>query len=235
MKVLVVEDVLDIQMIIEACLNSSAQLIRAASKAEAVEKLNAHKIDLVLLDVSLPDGDGFNLCSEIKSIDSWANIPIFFLTGKVNTVDKVMAFNLGAEDYITKPFDPMELKARVEAKLRQIQKNLETSVTTHGPLRIDSTRQTVEVSVDGQWHALPMTFTEFKLMTYFAKHIDHVLSRNQIIEYVWGTGVHVIDRNVDSHVSSLRKKLTPHSRLIKSVHGLGYKFSVEGQAVRKSA
>lgn len=235
MKVLVVEDVLDIQMIIEACLNSSAQLIRAATKFEAIEKLKAHKIDLILLDVSLPDGDGFNLCTEIKAVDSWANIPIFFLTGKLETIDKVMAFNLGAEDYITKPFDPLELKARVEAKLRHIQKSLESSISTHGPLRIDSARQTVEVYADNQWKALALTFTEFKLMTYFAKHTDHVLSRNQIIDYVWGQGVHVIDRNVDSHVSSLRKKLTPHTKLIKSVHGLGYKFSLAGFEQKKAS
>ena len=142
-------------------------------------------------------------------------------------MDKVMAFNLGAEDYITKPFDTIELRARVEARLRLLKKENESDVTTYGPLRVDAVKQSVDVRTEnGVWSPLSLTFTEFRLVSYFTKHAELVLSRNQIIEYVWGLDVNVINRNVDSHVSSLRKKLAPHSKLIRSIHGLGYKFSV---------
>ncbi len=224
MKVLVIEDSPQFQMVAETAIQPVAQVIKAHNLREAREALKEHNPQLILLDVSLPDGDGFTFCTEIKSLEQFANTPVFFMTGLQETMSKVMAFNMGADDYITKPFDPLELRARVEAKLKKVSSDKKNEVVM-GPLKISYSKQTVELkdSAD-QWQRVDLTHTEFKLLILFVEHPEVVYSRTQIIDHIWGQGVIIIERNVDSHVSALRKKIPPVNDLIQSVRGLGYKF-----------
>lgn len=233
MKILSIEDSQEFQMLIYASLSQMCTVVKANSIAEARAKLaDGSEYALILLDVGLPDGDGFTLCTEIKNNPKHANVPIFFLTGKSETINKVMAFNLGAEDYVVKPFDPLELRVRVEARVKKSQTQTQNKVI--GGIRIDFLRNTVEIEESGRWNLLDLTTTEYKILSYLVQNSDAVLTRNQIIDYVWGNGVYILDRNVDSHISSLRKKLNDQAIHIKAVHGLGYKFNTDALR-RKSA
>lgn len=219
-------------MLIQTCLGGEKHVIKATSLAEAREKLKDATYDLILLDVGLPDGDGLQFCSEIKNMPQHVQVPVFFLTGRSDTINKVMAFNLGAEDYIVKPFDPLELKARIEARIRKQTQPL--NIKVYGGIKIDFIRNLVELqNNDNTWEAIDLTLTEYKVLTFLVQNMDAVLSRNQIIEFVWGPSVHILDRNVDSHVSSLRKKLKSYGAHIRAVHGLGYRYSKELSGKKK--
>ena len=224
-KILSIEDSAEFQILIQASLGKVYQVEKAASLAEARAKIEAHDFSLILLDVGLPDGDGFVFCTELKNNPRVANLPVVFLTGKTDTMHKVMAFNLGAEDYLVKPFDPLELKARVDVRLKRLQGGSPQKVLPG--LKIDFHRSLVEIESERGWEALELTSTEYKILTFLVQNQGAILSRNQIIDHVWGNKVFILDRNVDSHISALRKKMHPHAAYIRAVHGLGYKFSIE--------
>ena len=225
MKILSIEDSAEFQILIQATLGNQYQLEKATSLSEARAKIQTNEFSLILLDVGLPDGDGFSFCTELKNNPRTAQVPVVFLTGKSDTIHKVMAFNLGAEDYLVKPFDPLELKARVDVRLKKLQVG-NTQKVLPG-LKIDFHRSLVEIESERGWEALDLTSTEYKILTFLVQNQSAILSRNQIIDHVWGNKVYILDRNVDSHISALRKKMQPHAAYIRAVHGLGHKFSVE--------
>lgn len=224
-RILIVEDTTEFQMLIRRALApTGADLIFASTAETARVALRSETYSLVILDIGLPDGDGFNLCQEIQNEATHKHTPIIFLTGKQEPTDVVAGFSLGAEDYVTKPFHPLALRARVEARLRSRNDRVEKStVLDVGSLRVDLAQMRTTQASDGQEVAL--TPTEFKILYYLAKNKDHVLSRDQILDQVRGKSVNVSDRTVDTHISTLRRKIAGSGVLIEAVPNAGYRLT----------
>jgi DNA-binding response OmpR family regulator len=223
-RILLVEDSKEIYQMVVQSTTQIAELHWAKSVQEACAEIKKNNFDVILLDIELPDGNGIEFCSSIQSTHS--HVSIFFLTGNTNLSEKVMGFSAGAEDYITKPFSPLELKARLEARLRKNkQKNLQSDNLNWKELKIIKSRQEVSVLEDDGFHKIELTALEFKILMYFASKPGEVINRDQILNDIWGEDIHVYARSVDTHVSKLRKKLGAVSRIVESVHGTGYKFN----------
>jgi DNA-binding response OmpR family regulator len=175
----------------------------------------------------LPDGDGYQLCSVLQSQQETQDIPVIFLTSKNSTSDKVLGFSVGAEDYIAKPFDPLELRARVDARFRKLQKERSRQdVTRIGGIEINKASQKASILRPSGKQEVDLTPIEFKLLLFLAKEPNRVFNRDDILNGVWGEEIHVFNRSVDTHISKLRKKLGEYSKCIQSVHGSGYKFNL---------
>jgi DNA-binding response OmpR family regulator len=228
-SILVVEDAPDFQLMIKHVLTAPAyRLDCVETVAQAIERLRGETFDLVLLDIGLPDGDGYQVCTQMQSEDRTKNIPVFFLTGKTDVYDKVMAFSLGADDYIVKPFDPRELKARIDAKLskKKSQANSE-EFFRKGVLKISlGLQKAFSIEDDGKESDLRLTPAEFKLLNYLIKNEGKLCSRAKLLSDLWGNDVHVLDHNVYTHVCALRRKLGKYSGYVRSVPRQGYRFSV---------
>ncbi len=229
-RILLIEDEIGNQKIVTACL-SQHEIHIVGDLKTARDHLSKSQYDLVLLDVKLPDGDGFAFLLELQNTVMADGIPVVLLTGQTQSADKVTGYSLGADDYITKPIDPIVFKARIEAKLRKLERNgsRENVLKTDG-FTISMEKQSVSYASSGVEKTLQLTTLEFKIFVHLIKHKDHVLSREQLIEAVWGSGVSVTDRTVDSHVSHLRKHLADSPLAITSVYGAGYKLSAPKKA-----
>ncbi len=229
-RILVVEDTPEIQKIIKYTLGSQHNLTIADTISKAESKLEKDIFDIILLDVVLPDGNGFYFCSKVKNGENNNKTPIIFLSSKSKTDDKVMGLSLGAEDYITKPFEPAELKARVQARLRSVEKkDKPTDYLIKDDLKIHLTHQKVYLTQDKKDNYVDLTPLEYKLLLYFIKNQDRVFSRDLLIEKVWDNDLTISDRTVDTHVSNLRKKLSSSSFSISSIYGIGYRFTKRTQ------
>ncbi|MEQ1877078.1 MAG: response regulator transcription factor [Bdellovibrionia bacterium] len=230
-RILLVEDSIEAQKLVTTCLGQAFDLVCASSCSEATSLIRNGQYDLILLDVMLPDGDGYQLCSLIQNNEGTRDIPIIFLTAKDSLPNKVMGFSLGADDYVVKPFDPLELRARVEAKLRRISRKKEASeIIQKGDIQVNIPFQRAYLLENGQKRDLGLTPIEFRLLLYFVQRLDQVLTREQLLLAVWGDDIHVSDRSIDTHVSKLRKKLSPKSDYIQSIYGTGYVFSISTQS-----
>lgn len=224
-RVLLVEDSPDFQVLVRRTLSGEFDLTSVSTSAEALREVERRPYDLILLDVVLPDGDGFQLCSRFRGMESMSAVPIIFLTGKTGVTDKVTGFSLGADDYVVKPFEPLELLARVQAKLnRRPSKAAVEDQIVRGALRLDLPFQRASLSESGVEKALDLTPIEFKLLCYFARNEGRVLSRAQLLTAIWGESVYVLDRTIDKHVSTLRSKLGIASDCVETVPGSGYRF-----------
>ncbi|MBI2604822.1 MAG: response regulator transcription factor [Deltaproteobacteria bacterium] len=232
-RILLVEDHVEARKMIPKILGPSCLVTIASTLKEGYELVDRDGFDLILLDVTLPDGAGFKLCAHVKQREDKPDIPVIFLTGSFDIEDKVTAFSLGAEDYVVKPFNSRELRARVFARLgRSKNSKMKNDLLVKGDLRITLLSQRVHVTANTGDVELPLTPLEFKLLVHFARNEDRVLSRDRIISAVWGENVHILDRTIDAHVSNLRKKLGPSACAIKSVHGEGYRFMAAGAAAK---
>ncbi len=203
----------------------------AASAKEALALIPKFDFSLIILDIGLPDQNGLELCSELKKNEKTQKLPIILLTGETDVAHKVTAFSLGADDFIVKPFHPLELQARVESKIKKSKESNDASTegsVVKGSLQINFDSQSVIVVSDAGEKEVQITPREFKILRLLIKNEGRVLSRDQILEAAWGgDGSSVFDRTVDSHISSLRKKLGPAAAAyIESVKGAGYRLSV---------
>ncbi len=222
--ILLIEDSKEIYQMVNQSLSRLAEIHWAESLKDGRAILQESSIDLLLLDLELPDGNGIELCEELQS--THPELPIFLLTAHDQLSDKVLGFSAGADDYITKPFNSLELKARIEAKLKKLDILLKSSdILEWKEISINKSSQTLKVSNEGNWEDVDLTALEFKLLMYFAINEGKVLKREDILDEIWGEDIHVYARSVDTHVSKLRKKLLGASEIIESVHGVGYKFS----------
>jgi DNA-binding response OmpR family regulator len=230
-RVLVVDDAADIQFLVRAALGKDFVITSALTAADAHQVLSQNKFDIILLDVALPDGDGFKFCATLKSSSALKDTPVIFLSGRSEVVDKVMGLSLGASDYVTKPFSPAELRARVEARLRDlnVEKNRDEIFEKYD-LKFFIAVQKVSLLIEGREVELSLTPLEFKLLIHLAKHADQIFTRDQLIEAIWGSHTYVVDRTIDVHISNLRKKLTQSCSAIVSIHGTGYRFDGPTQA-----
>ena len=177
--------------------------------------------DLIILDLMLPDRNGLDICKDLKKLDSSSSIPIIMLTAKSDVTDKILGLELGADDYVTKPFSPKELVARVKAVLRRQSREEDTKrIELNEKIVIDLEKY--EVTVEGE--NIDLTNTEFKLLQLLASKKGFVLTRDTILNYLWGEEKAVIDRTVDVHIRHLRGKLGKAAHCIKNVRGVGYKL-----------
>ncbi len=184
--------------------------------------LNKNMPDLVVLDLMLPDGDGLTKCRELKQEKRTAQLPIIMLTARGDETDKIIGLELGADDYITKPFSPKELVARVKAVLRRTEKKEPASkniIALGKHIVID--QEKYEIYLDNE--KIETTTTEFKILFYLASRPGIVFSRDQILDHLWGNEKAVIDRTIDVHIKHLREKMGKYGDCIKNVRGVGYK------------
>jgi len=221
-RVLIVEDDAVIRMALTDRLESEGYHLDFATDGdEGFRKATTDAFDLIILDIMLPRRNGIDICRDIRM--AGVVVPILMLTARGQTVDKVLGLKIGADDYLTKPFDSMELVARMEALLRRAR--IATAGGTHefGSLKIDL-RGT---SVERNGEVVPLSAREFQLLRYFIEHRGVTLSRGRLLKEVWGYSTEAFSRTVDVHIASLRQKIeeTPkRPKLILTVPGLGYKF-----------
>jgi DNA-binding response OmpR family regulator len=215
--IMVVEDEPNIGMLVRTYLEREGyEVLWLRSGEEALAELRRHPIELVLLDIGLPGIDGFEVCRRMNG-----QTPVIMLTARDEEPDRVAGLELGADDYVSKPFSPRELTARVKAVLRRASRAANTAdVTAIGPLTLS--RAAREVRVDGS--EVELTQREFDLLEYLVRHAGQVVTRDELLEAVWGFVSPGQTRTVEVHVAQLRKKLG-HPELIRTVRGLGYKAS----------
>ena len=220
-KILIVEDEKDIVEMIEYNLKKEGYTISSVLNGEqAISLAKKERPDLIILDLMLPDIDGFEICRRLKNNEITVQIPIIMLTAKSREADKVAGLELGADDYLTKPFSPRELIARIRTILRRWEAPLPIKKIKKGIVAIDSIKH--KVIVDGK--EIILTHTEFKLLEFMAQRPGVVLSRHRLLDGVFGYDAEVYDRTVDSHIKSLRKKLGKARDYIETVRGAGYRF-----------
>ena len=221
-KVLVVDDEKDIIELVSYNLeNEGFKVISATAGEKALELVSSEKPEIIILDLMLPGIDGLDVCRELKRSDQTSSIPIIMLTAKGEESDIVIGLELGADDYITKPFSPRVLVARVKAVLRRIEsKKEEEDLIRINQLSIDLVRY--QVTYRGK--TLTLTSTEFNLLILLAQNRGKVFTRDQILDKAWKDESFVVDRTVDVHVRRLRQKLGQASQFIETVRGVGYRF-----------
>ena len=220
--VAVVDDEPDILELVSLHLTKAGFAVRTYLDAGRFQKSLAKSIpDLVVLDLMLPDADGLDVCKSLKAEARTAHVPVMMLTARGEELDRVLGLEIGADDYVTKPFSPKELVARVKAILRRHDK-LEARDTVELADGVVMDVNRYEVTVNGR--KVDMTTTEFKLLGILAERRGWVFSRDEILSRLWGDEKAVIDRTVDVHITNLRKKLGKAGRLIENVRGVGYKL-----------
>lgn len=222
-KVLLVEDAKDMQMIVDSAIGKNCDLTCVGSLGEAQRVLANENFSLVLLDVNLPDGDGFQFCENLRKDPKNVSLPIIFLTGQSATERKVFGFSLGADDYVTKPIDPVEFTARVMGRLKR-QKQLQITLAS-GIVRADLHQLKGFIKTAAEERDLNLTPIELKLLAHFIRHEETILSREDLLVAVWGNSVHVSAHTLDTHISSLRKKMGDAGNCIRAIVKKGYCFS----------
>jgi DNA-binding response OmpR family regulator len=220
-RILVVEDEPDIALGLQDDLARQGYHVDTAADGEqALRRATAEPWDLIVLDVMLPKIDGFEVCRELRR--QRIKTPIILLTAKVQEAEKVLGLELGADDYVTKPFSPRELRARIKAVLRRVGDE-SMGVERVGDIEVDFDR--AEVRREGA--RIDLTAREFRLLEAFLRHRGRVLARARLIDLAWEQGTNVSDRVVDTHILNLRKKIEPlpsEPRFICGVRGIGYRF-----------
>ncbi|KRP01679.1 MAG: ArsR family transcriptional regulator [SAR86 cluster bacterium BACL1 MAG-120924-bin88] len=224
-RILIIEDQPDIRKTIDYNLSKeSFEVFQAASIAEGEQAIQQHKPDLVILDLMLPDGSGLTLCRDIKSDPATKNTLVILLTAKADELDRVIGFELGADDYVTKPFSVRELILRVKAILKRRaseERQPADPSYTFGALTLNLEAHQVFIN------DLEVGFTalEFRLLKHLIDRKGRVQSRDQLLEEVWGYSAEVTTRTVDTHIKRLREKLGSAGEYIQTIRGVGYRFS----------
>ena len=223
-RILIIEDEPDIRKTLEYNISREGyKVVSASSLSEGNEQINSSDFSLILLDLMLPDGSGLDLCREIKSDKDKSPTPIIILTAKDDEVDKVVGFELGADDYVTKPFSVRELILRIKAVLKRGAEKKET---------LEVQRQFGELIMDIDSHEvfvnneqIILTALEFRLLRQLVDRRGRVQSRDQLLSDVWGYSAEVTTRTVDTHIKRLREKLGTMCKYVQTIRGVGYKFS----------
>ncbi len=227
-RILVVDDDRQIVRLVQSYLEqASYTVLTAYDGTTALRMIRAEQPDLVVLDLMLPDMDGWTITRAVRADHGTAALPILMLTARVEDADRIVGLELGADDYVTKPFNPREVVARVRAILRRVKGIAPDHQTlTYATLRLDTNQHVV--TLDGQ--PVDLTPTEFDLLRLFLSQPSHAFSRQELIEHGLGYTYEGLERTVDSHIKNLRKKLerTPTAPQIETVYGIGYRLHTPG-------
>lgn len=218
-RILVVDDEVKIRAIIKEYAEFEGyEVVEAEDGMDAVSKVKEQDFDIIIMDVMMPKLDGYSACKEIKKIKQ---IPVIMLSARGEEYDKLFGFEIGVDDYVVKPFSPKELMARIRAVLNRASASQNTEdVIKYQGLEINFTAR--EVKIDGE--KVSMTPKEYDLLFYLAKNMNIALSREKLLEEVWGFDFYGDDRTVDTHIKMLRNSLGPYRNLIVTLRGMGYKF-----------
>jgi len=221
--VLIVDDEPDIREVIRFALEKAGFRVLEAGHADDARRLIAEQPDIILLDWMLPGRSGLELAAQLKQNPKTRAMPIIMVSARGEEEDRIRGLDTGADDYISKPFSPREMVARVNAVLRRSRPEDRADAIEIGGLRIDNISH--RVSADGT--VIEIAPTEYRLLHFFMTHADRAFSRSQLLDQVWGNHVYVEERTVDVHVRRLRKALeeTGHEHLLQTVRGVGYRFS----------
>lgn len=225
-KILIIEDDKHISKLVKYNLERGGfECVVTGTGEEALEVLNKQPVDLIILDIMLPGMDGFETCRQIKQDSLLSSIPIIMLTAKGEEVDRIVGFELGADDYVVKPFSPRELVLRVKAVLKR-DKPAESNkeILRIDKLTVDISRHRVTIE-DNQVH---LTSLEFELLVVLMERMGRVQSREKLLNDVWDIAADVSSRTIDTHITRLRQKLGRMGELIETVRGIGYRFKEEG-------
>ncbi len=224
--ILVVEDEAAIRDMIGMSLERAGfRWFPAASVEEARTSLMDHSPDLILLDWMLPGASGLDFARQLRRDDNTRALPVIMLTARDAEDDMIRGLECGVDDYLTKPFSPRELIARINTVLRRVGGHIDDAPITLGKLTLDPASHRVKVAEE----KLSLGPTEFRLLRYFMQHPDKVFRREQLLDHVWGRNVYIDDRTVDVHIRRLRKALEPYDAddMIQTVRGTGYRFSLQ--------
>jgi two-component system phosphate regulon response regulator PhoB len=224
--ILVVEDEPDINKTVSYNIaNEGLKPLSALNLTEAESYISSNNISLIILDLMLPDGSGLDFCKKLKSSNAYSDIPIIIVTAKDDEVDKVVGFELGADDYVTKPFSVRELMLRIKAILKRNSKdmtqNTSSKIETFGILSINEDSHEVFINDD----EIILTALEFKLLKHLLDRRGRVQTRDQLLSDVWGYSAHITTRTVDTHVKRLREKMGAMGKHVQTIRGVGYRFS----------
>jgi phosphate regulon transcriptional regulator PhoB len=225
-KVLIVDDERDIVELVRYHLDKAGfQCVEARDGATAIRVVREQHPDLVILDLMLPGLDGLEICRQLRRDPATSRLPVIMLTAKAEEVDRVVGLEIGADDYVVKPFSPRELVARVRAILRRAREEVATSVRRVGDLEVDEAKHQVTV----RRSPIDVTVKEFGLLCALVRAKGRVLSREQLLEGVWGydNASEIESRTVDVHIRRLREKLGAEAKRIVTVKGVGYRFEAE--------
>ncbi|HZQ67083.1 MAG TPA: response regulator transcription factor [Terriglobales bacterium] len=225
-SIFVVEDDPDISRLVRHHLETAGYAVKVFPTGVAVvADAERQRPALFLLDIMVPGKDGLELCRQIRQTQSLASIPVIFLTARSGEADRILGLELGADDYIPKPFSPRELVARVKAVLRRFERPLPQSPIRAGEIEIDPGAMTIVV----RGNLITTTATEFRLLDHFARHVGRVFTRDQLLDSVWRDTAYVTPRSVDVYVRRIREKIETdpeNPRYLKTVRGAGYRFEV---------
>ena len=221
--ILIVDDEDDLRRLVDFTLRSAGyETLQAATGSEALSLLKHHSPNLIILDLMLPDIQGTDICRQLKQAPETRHIPVLILSARGEEIDRVVGFEIGADDYVVKPFSVRELTLRVKVILKRATTGAKTtSELRFGLLRIDRTRHRVWMGGE----ELNLTALEFKLLTTFVSRRGRVQTRERLLDDVWGIDTGVTTRTVDTHVKRLREKLGEASKHIETVRGVGYRFA----------
>jgi two-component system phosphate regulon response regulator PhoB len=222
MKILIIEDELDLAELIAFNLQKEGfKTVLAYDGRTGLERVNSEKPDLVILDLMLPEIGGIEICKAIRRNESSSTIPVLMVTAKGEEIDKVVGFEVGADDYLVKPFSTRELLLRVKAILRRTSNEKpEGKIFNAGMVSIDT--ESHRVTSDGE--EITLTITEFKLLLTLMERLGRMQSREQLLDHVWGYSSDADTRTVDTHITRLRSKLGSAGDLIKTIRGFGYRM-----------
>lgn len=228
--ILIVEDNDVESAILRTTLQHVGELVFVGTVQQAEQALTTNSFSMVITDVNLPDGDGFTLIKKIRADHKTSDTPVFVLTGRTAVDDRVAGFALGADDYVMKPFEPTELAARVTRKLKRRAATGSHTSLVHGQFHADFLTQKISIiQTDGSREQLNLTPIESKLLIHFLQNEGQVFSRQALIKKIWGDSTHVSDHTVDTHISSLRKKIGESAQFIKAIVKKGYCFDSQNK------
>jgi DNA-binding response OmpR family regulator len=224
MKILIVDDEVLIRDVIkEYALNEGIKVVEASNGEEAIEKIDSNPdVDVIVMDIMMPKLDGYSACKEIFKVKKY---PVIMLSARKEEYDKLLGFELGIDDYVTKPFSPKELLARIKAVYNRSNKNVENDKYIYEDLEIDYKAHTVKIDNE----EVKLTPKEYELLVFFVKNERTALSREQLLSSVWGYDFYGDDRTVDTHIKMLRNHMGKYRDLIKTVRAVGYKFEKDNK------
>jgi two-component system phosphate regulon response regulator PhoB len=228
-RILVIDPSSKVQTEIRSTLSGGYEMSFAANLTEARLLLARDLFDLILTESQLSDGNASSFCAQLKANDLTSDVPVIFLSEQNILEEKVQAFQQGADDFVLKPFEPLELRARIEVRVKRAKSQIDReALIQKGDLVLSVPYQKAVLREGGEEKDLRLTPTEFRLLYFFIKNEGEVLSRNQLLTTIWSDDVHVLTRTIDKHISTLKKKLGLKAKYIQSIHSRGYRFAAVG-------